>query len=82
MNVRPSPFFELRRRNVWRAAVLYAGASARAMLERLAGVLNPSAAARGRELTDAIAGHGDRHALALRYAGSAASRDLSKWSRR
>jgi TolB-like protein/Tfp pilus assembly protein PilF len=43
-------------------------ANARAMLERLAAVLNPSAAAQGRELTDALAGHGDRHALAVRYA--------------
>ena len=44
----------------------YAGA--RSMLERLAATLNPSAAAMGRELTDALAGHGDRHALAVRYA--------------
>ena len=44
----------------------YAGA--RTMLERLAAVSNPGAAAQGRELTDALAGHGDRHALALRYA--------------
>ena len=43
-------------------------ANARAMLERLAAALNPSAAAQGRELTDALAGHGDRHALAVRYA--------------
>ena len=43
-------------------------ANARAMLERLAAVLNPGAAAQGRELTDALAGHGDRRALALRYA--------------
>jgi len=41
---------------------------ARAMLERLAATWNPSAAAQGRELTDALAGHGDRHALAARYA--------------
>ena len=44
----------------------YAGA--RSMLERLAATLKPSAAAMGRELTDALAGHGDRHALAVRYA--------------
>ena len=43
-------------------------ANARTMLERLAAALNPSAAAQGRELTDALAGHGDRHALAVRYA--------------
>ena len=44
----------------------YAGA--RSMLERFAATLNPTAAAMGRELTDALAGHGDRHALAVRYA--------------
>jgi len=44
----------------------YAGA--RSVLGRLAATLNPSAAAMGRELTDALAGHGDRHALAVRYA--------------
>jgi tetratricopeptide (TPR) repeat protein len=43
-------------------------AGARSMLERLAATLNPSAAVMGRELTDALAGHGDRHALAARYA--------------
>ena len=43
-------------------------AAARAMLDRLAAATNPGAAAQGRELTDALAGHGDRHALAIRYA--------------
>src|SRR4051794_12461941 len=42
--------------------------AARAMLERLAAADNPSASREGRELTDALAGRGDRHALALRYA--------------
>jgi TolB-like protein/Tfp pilus assembly protein PilF len=42
--------------------------AARSMLERLATTYNPSAAAQGQELTAALAGHGDRHALALRYA--------------
>ncbi len=43
-------------------------AEARTMLERLAAVKNPAAAAQGRELTDALAGRGDRHALSVRYA--------------
>ncbi|HEV2606857.1 MAG TPA: hypothetical protein VGT79_02635, partial [Xanthomonadaceae bacterium] len=42
--------------------------AARSMLERLAATYNPSAAAQGRELIAALTGHGDRHALALRYA--------------
>ena len=41
---------------------------ARVMLERLAAADNPSASGLGRELTEALAGRGDRHALALRYA--------------
>jgi TolB-like protein/Tfp pilus assembly protein PilF len=41
---------------------------ARTMLERLAATLNPGSSAMGRELTDALTGHGDRHALAVRYA--------------
>lgn len=41
---------------------------ARTMLERLAATLNPGSNAMGRELTYALAGHGDRHALAARYA--------------
>ena len=41
---------------------------ARTMLERLAAARNPNAAAQGRELIDALAGRGDRHALAVRYA--------------
>lgn len=49
---------------------------ARAMLERLAAVWNPGAAAQGRELTDALAGRGDRHALALRYAALPANSQL------
>ncbi|HEY3519771.1 MAG TPA: hypothetical protein VGK80_01880 [Rhodanobacteraceae bacterium] len=43
-------------------------AEARTMLERLAAVKNSAAAAQGRELTEALAGRGDRHALAVRYA--------------
>jgi TolB-like protein/Tfp pilus assembly protein PilF len=42
--------------------------AARAMLERLAAADNPSASRQGRELSEALAGRGDRHALALRYA--------------
>ena len=42
--------------------------AARAMLERQATVVNASARTQGRELVAAITGHGDRHALALRYA--------------
>jgi len=41
---------------------------ARTMLERLAATKNSGAAAQGRELTDALASRGDRHALAVRYA--------------
>ena len=43
-------------------------AEAQAMFERLASTLNPGAVAQGRELVQALTGHGDRHALALRYA--------------
>ena len=42
--------------------------AARSMLERLAAGKNPSAAAQGRELTEALAGRGDKGALARRYA--------------
>ena len=42
--------------------------AARSMFERLAAAQNPSASAQGKELVEALAGHGDRHALALRYA--------------
>jgi TolB-like protein/Tfp pilus assembly protein PilF len=52
----------------------YAGA--RAELERLAAMWNPSAAAQGRELTNALAGRGDRHALAVRYAALPANSQL------
>jgi adenylate cyclase len=45
--------------------------SARSLLERLAAAQNPSAAAQGKELTDALAGRGDRKALARRYAALA-----------
>jgi TolB-like protein len=41
---------------------------ARATLQHLAAVQNPSAAGQGNELVAALTGHGDRHALALRYA--------------
>lgn len=42
--------------------------AARPMLERLAAAENPSASGQGRELVEALAGRGDRRALALRYA--------------
>jgi adenylate cyclase len=42
--------------------------AARSMFERLATAQNPSASAQGKELVEALAGHGDRHDLALRYA--------------
>jgi len=42
--------------------------AARPVLERLAAVENRSASAQARELVDALAGRGDRRALALRYA--------------
>src|SRR5438067_13533999 len=42
--------------------------AARRTLERLAEADNPSASGQGRELMEALAGRGDRHALALRYA--------------
>ena len=41
--------------------------AARQTLERLAAADNPSAGEQGRELAEALAGRGDRHALALRY---------------
>jgi adenylate cyclase len=41
--------------------------AARQTLERLAAADNPSANGQGRELMEALAGRGDRHALALRY---------------
>jgi adenylate cyclase len=43
-------------------------AAARSLLERLAEVRNPSARAQGRDLTEALAGRTDRHALARRMA--------------
>jgi adenylate cyclase len=42
--------------------------AARPMLERWAAAGNPSASGQGRELVEALAGRGDRRALALRYA--------------
>lgn len=42
--------------------------AARSTFERLAAAQNPSASEQGKELVEALAGHGDRHALALRYA--------------
>jgi adenylate cyclase len=42
--------------------------AARPLLERMAAVLNPGASAQGQEITDALAGRSDRHALAQRMA--------------
>lgn len=44
-------------------------AAARPAFDRFAAAWNPSASAQGRELIDALIGHGDRHALAVRYSG-------------
>jgi adenylate cyclase len=46
-------------------------AAAQSTLERLAAAQHPSASAQGRELVEALSGHGDRHVLAGRYAGLA-----------
>ena len=43
-------------------------AAARTNFERQAAVDNPSAGAQGRELVETLSGHGDKHALAVRYA--------------
>src|SRR5256886_8954453 len=50
------------------------------MLERLAAAGNPSASGQGRELAEALAGRGDRHALALRYAALPTNSDLDATS--
>lgn len=47
--------------------------AARPMLERWAAAGNRSASGQGRELVEALAGRGDRRALALRYAALAAN---------
>ena len=49
---------------------------ARSMLERLAAASNPSASAQGRELVEALSGHGDRHELAARLAALAYNSNL------
>src|SRR5436309_854511 len=54
--------------------------AARRTLERLAAADNPSASRQGRELTDALAGRSDRHALALRYSALPANSALESTS--
>ncbi len=51
---------------------------ARSTFERLAATAqNPSASAQGRELIEALSGHGDRHALANHYASLASDSNLN-----
>ena len=51
-------------------------AAARPAFDRFAAAWNPSASAQGRELVDALTGHGDKHALAVRYSGLAVASSM------
>ena len=55
-------------------------AAARPAFDRFEAAWNPSASGQGRELIDALTGHGDRHALAVRYSRLAVSSSMDRTS--